>query len=217
MKRIFLLLIAILAISATSATAFAGTGSIRLDPHSSYYPLPVMLSSPATFNVTVKDADGAFDPHVLLVLTNASYQGLSGNVVVNWTGGQISIVPRDFIEPVGTKIPPEATNGAAYTVASLREHIGVNGTADNSIWYTFKPILNGPLSKSGDLFTVTITSTETRMLVYVLGKSSEAEMKFDMKVPNTQPGLVVPEPMPVLVTIGSFAALALYAIKRKKD
>ena len=212
MKRIFLLLIAILAISANSAIAFAGTGSIRLDPS-----LPIMLSSPATFNVTVQGADGAFDPHILLVMTNASYQGLSGNVTVNWTGGQISIAPGDFIEPVGTKIPPEATNGAAYTVSSLRDHIGVDGTGDNSLWYTFKPILNGPLSKSGNLFTVTITSTETRMLVYVLGKSSEAKTEFDMRVPPTQPGLVVPEPMPVLITIGSFAALALYAIKRKKD
>lgn len=217
MKKLFLLLIAILAISASSATAFARTGSIRLDPRSSYYPLPVMLSSPATFNVTVQDAQVAFDPHILLVMTNASYQGLSGNVVVNWTGGQIIIAPVDFIQPADNKIPPEATNGAAYTVASLREHIGVNGTADNSIWYTFKPILNGPLSHSGDLFTVTITSTETRMLVYVLGKSSATKTEFDMKVPNTDPGLVVPEPMPVLITIGSFAALGLYAIKRKKD
>jgi hypothetical protein len=217
MKRIFLLLIAILAISATSATAFAGTGSIRLDPHSSTYPQSIMLSSPATFNVTVQGADGAFDPHILLVMTNASYQGLSGNVTVNWTGGQISIAPGDFIEPVGTKIPPGATNGAAYTVSSLRDHIGVSGASDNSLWYTFKSILSGPLSKSGNLFTVTITSTATRMLVYVLGKSSEAATEFDMKVPNTQPGLVVPEPMPVLITIGSFAALALYAIKRKKD
>jgi hypothetical protein len=54
------------------------------------------------------------------------------------------------------------------------------------------------------------------MLVYVLGKSSLTATLFDMKVPPTQPGLVVPEPSVLLAIIGSFGALALYAFKRRK-
>jgi hypothetical protein len=211
MRKTAYLLIILLALAASSSVAYAGTGGIRIDPHSSYYPQPISLTSPATFNVSTTNGN-SYDPHLLLVMTDAAYQGLSGNVVVNWTGGSISIPKGSFIIASGQKIPPGTTNGADYTVASLRDHIGSTGT----LWYAFEPILNGPLSESGDLFTITLTSTNLRMLVYVLGKSSLTATLFDMKVPPTQPGLVVPEPSILLAIVGSFGALALYAVKRRK-
>jgi hypothetical protein len=211
MRKIAYFLVIFLTLAAISSVAYAGTGAIRLDPHSSYYPQPVMLKSPATFNVSTTNGN-SYDPHILLVLTDAAYQGLSGNVVINWTGGSITIPKGNFTMASDQKIPPGTTNGAGYTVASLRDHIGSTGT----LWYAFEPILNGPLSENKVPFTITLTSTHLRMLVYVLGKSCLTADLFDMKVPPTQPGLVVPEPSVLLSIAGSFGALALYAVKRRK-
>ena len=220
MKRstyIILTVLFVLSASACLVKANGGTGQIRIEPHSSGYPSPIMLSSPATFNITVQTGS-SYDPQVLLVMTNASHQGLTGNVVVEWTTGTVSFAPADFTmdDTDGDKIPPSGTtNGASYTVASLKVHIGVSGSADDAIWWALKSFLSGPITTTPTEFNITLPSTSPRMLVYALGKSSPTADLFDMKVPNTLPGLVVPEPATILATLASFAVLGLFAYKHK--
>jgi hypothetical protein len=222
MKKIILISLAILLIASVSPVlAKEGTGQIRIAPA-----LPIKLTSPATFNISVTTGL-SYNPHIFLVMTNACHQGLTGNVVVKWSGGTLNIASSDFTSENtnGKKVPPGTTNGAAYTVGSLKSELGV---ADK-IWWAFKPFLSAPLSTTPTEFTITITSTHPKMLVYALGMSKNDEIRsdalsgtacvelFDMKVPNSIPGFVIPELGPLLLALGSFGALALYTVKRKKD
>lgn len=209
MKKTMLIPITLLIIAfASPVFATGGTGQIRIMPQ-----LPIALSSPATFNVSVTTGE-SFDPHLLLVMTNACYNGLSGDVVATWAGGSVTFLTSDFAadNTNGNKVPPGTTNGADYTVASLKSHLNV---AD-AVYWACKPFLSGPITTSPTSFTITFTSTSPKMLVYALGKSNQTASLFDMKVPNTIPGFILPELATVLLATGSFAALGLYAIKRRK-
>lgn len=193
-------------------------GTIRIEPHGSYYPLPIMLKSPATFNISTMTSI-AYEPHILLVMTNASYQGLTGSVLVNWTGGSTSF-PKESFTPVSNNneyIPTGAVfEGARYRVSSLKEHLGVNGTEDDTLWYVFGPFLSGPITTTPQTFNVTLPSTNPRMLVLALGKS-ECSNEFDMRVPPSIPGFVVPNLAAILLTLSSFTAFVFYAIVRRKS
>lgn len=211
MRRQIAILTVIVALALLIVPAYAAT--IRIDPHSSTYPNAVMLSSPATFNISdVSKTD--YDPHILLVMTVASYNGLSGDVVVAWTGGSITFHKADFALATfggGNKIPPGVT--ADYTVASCADHLGVSG---NNVYYAFGPFLANKIDSTKQEFTVTASSTALRMLVYAIGREGSITAPLNNKVPNTQPGLVVPEPAIVLLMLAPFAALGTYAIKRRK-
>jgi len=211
MNKIVLLSLVVLIMALVSPVlATGGTGQIRIQPA-----LPIMLSSPATFNVSVTTGSSYY-PQILLVMTNASYNGLTGNVVVKWATGTVSFAPADFTgdNTNGDKVPPTgATNGANYPVGSLKSHLGTT----DMIWWAYKPFLSGPLTTTPTQFNITLPSAHPRMLVYVLGKSTNsATALFDMKVPNTIPGFIVPEPGPILLSLGSFAAFGLYAVKRRR-
>jgi hypothetical protein len=207
-----LLVIALVVVPIVSAE----TGNLRISPA-----LPAMVSSPADFE-TWAQSNSVNDPHIFLVMTKACYDGLTGNVAVKWAGGTVTIQTVDWTQETGdgNKVPPGATNGAGYTVSSLKSHL----TTADSIYWAFKPFLGGQtLTQTHASFNVTLPSTSPKMLVYVLGKSgspdagaSAASDLFDERVPPTIPGLVVPELGPVLLASSSFAALGLYAVKRRR-
>ena len=208
-RRLLISIVMIALLAICTRPVFA-QGQIRLDPHSSYYPLPIMLSSPATFNVSTESPEHtAYNPVILLVMTNGSYQGLTGDVLVEWDGGSRSFAKGDFTSVVGNLFK-------RYTVASLKEHIGVNGTQDDALYYAYGPFLSNPINATSQTFNVTLPSTNPRMLVYVLGSSSENSGDLDMFVPPTQPGFVVPDLATILLASASFSAFALYALKRRK-
>jgi hypothetical protein len=213
MKKIVFISLAVIALLAIAGPVFAAT--IRIDPHSSTYPNAVMLTSPATFNISdVSKTD--YDPHILLVMTVASYNGLSGDVVVTWSGGSLTFHKADFTLAtfgVGNKIPPGVANSAEYTVASCADHLGVSG---HDVYYAFGAFLANPISSTKQEFTITASSTALRMLVYAIGRENSPTCALNNKVPNTQPGLVVPELVPALLSLGSFSALGVYAIKRRR-
>lgn len=213
---------------AVKACDGAATGALRIEPHGSYYPLPVMLSSPANFTITAIDKKTVYCPTILLVMTNASYQGLTGNVTVVWDGGSITFKKGDFtvVSDNNAYVPPTGTTqGARYRVSSLKEHIGVKGTADDTLWYAYGPFLSRPVNQIPQTFTVTLPSTNPRMMVYALGKISCLSNFFDVtccgklntRVPPTRPGFVVPDLAPIMLTGASFSAFGLYAIKRRKN
>lgn len=129
----------------------------------------------------------------------------------------MNFAKADFtMEEVNSANVPDTGAAVPYEVATLKEHIGVNGTENDAIWWAMKPFLSGPITFDPTEFTITITSTNTRLMVSVLGKSSETAELLDMRVPPTQPGFVVPEPSILLAIAGSFGALALYTVKRRK-
>lgn len=203
--------IALLAVTANPV--FGQVGTIRIEPHGSYYPDPIMLSSPATFNISVQPAgDPTTDPQILLVMTNSCYHGLTGTVNVTWTGGFIAF-PKPWTEVnTGEYVPPTGTTqGVRYQVSSLKDHLNTS----ESVWWTYGPFLAGDITQIKQEFTVTLPSSDPRMLVYALGKTGETEL-FTNRVPPTMAGFVVPELGPVLLALASFSAFALFAIRRRR-
>ena len=231
MRRLILaaMVMTLLALIASPLTVQAhgeATGALRITPHGSYYPLPIMLSSPATFNITAIDSKTVCNPNILLVMTNASYQGLTGDVIVEWVGGSRSFSKASFtaVHNNNAYVPPSGVSeGARYRVSSLKKHIGVNGTADDTLWYVYGPFLSRCVNQTPQTFTVTLPSTNPRMLVYAIGKIVSFSCfdiaccySFDTRVPPTMPGFVVPDLAPVLLALASFSAFGVYAIKRRK-
>ena len=194
MKKANLLILIALAIS-TSIIALpvnAGVGGIRIEP-----PLPIMIESPAEFKIYVQNGDTANDPHIFLVMTESCYVGLTGDVNVTWEGGYITITTWN-LEAGETKLPPGSKEGADYTIASLKSHLETS----EQIYWAFEPILGGALTTDPVNITVTLPSSDPEMLVYIMGKSEGSEL-FDMSVPPTIPGFVVPE-----IPLGTIAGLA---------
>jgi hypothetical protein len=202
-KIAFLTLIAMLAFA--TAPVYAG-GTIRIDPC-----LPAMVSSPATFAISdVSKVD--YVPQILLVMTVASYNGLSGDVLVTWTGGSITFHELDFelAEFGGPKIP--FADEPVYTVASCADHLGVSG---NDVYYAYAPFLDNNIDSTPQSFTITASSTALRMLVYAIAREGSETGAFSF-VPPTQPGFVVPELATILLSLAPFGAFGLYMYKRKK-
>ena len=186
-----------LVLSVYASVAFAPpTGVLRIDP-----PLPYMNESPAEFTVWVQGVSTAYNPIVLLVMTESSYNGLSADPEVEWDGGSIVLAtPWEMETSNGVKIPPAASNGAAYTVASLKDHLETS----EPIYWAIADILDGPIVPDETYeLTVHLESNAPRMLVYVLGESEEGSGVYDMSVPPTIPGFVIPE-----VPLGTVLALA---------
>jgi hypothetical protein len=210
--KLIVSLMAILLASSFVLSAFAGTGSIRIDP-----PLPYMNDSPAEFDVWVQGVDNAYDPIILLVMTDSCMDGLSTYPEVEWNGGAGSVTLNTWYEVTssnGVKIPSFASDGAAYTAASLLEHLD----ASLPIHWAYASILDGPI-EPGETYelTVYLDSDAPKMLVYVMGKSSECSEEYDMSVPPTIPGFVVPEvPIGTLLTLVTMVGTAgLYKYRKE--
>jgi hypothetical protein len=226
MRRLKLisLSIAIIVFAMVISPAFA-EGTIRLEPHGSYYGQPVMLDSPATFyvNVTGEASNPTKDPHVFLIMTETSHNSLTGSVVVNWTyNGPKSVTITTWHKETinSVEVPPNTASGTGYTVASLRSHLNTT----EPIYWAFASILSGKdLTFTPKAFTITLPAAKPRMLVYVLGKvysnhqfNIQCEPCFNNRVPPTQPGFVVPEPTTIATAAMSLVALAGYAIVKRK-
>jgi hypothetical protein len=224
LKKFELLAVVITVVLVTVPFAYAGTatGTIRLSPE-----WPAMVASPANFEIWVEEGgDPTNCPHVLLVMTEDCWNGLTADVVVSWSGGSVSFNKMaDFtgVTDNGAKVPPSGTTeGACYTVASLKDHLSYGLStpisSTETIYWAMDAFLNGPITGIPQTFTVDLPSTEPRMLVYALGKTEGSECldNFSRKVPPTNPGFVIPELAPVVLALASFSAFALYAIRRRK-
>jgi hypothetical protein len=205
------LFIFLTALITAPALAASGSGTIRISPA-----LPVIVESPATFEIWIEGnaQPPTNDPHILLVMTQACYDGLTSDVMVTWSGGSTSFAKTDFTG-VNTGFVPSsgAASGGRYTVAALQDHIGVPHS--ESIYYVLGPFLAGPITQTHQSFIVTLESEAPKMLVFAVGKTNSSTL-FNNKVPPTIPGFVVPELAPVLLALASFGALALYIVKRRK-
>jgi hypothetical protein len=205
--------------------AMAGTGNLNIDPR-----WPAMVESPANFTIWVGGGSAvACNVQVLLVMTEDCYNGLPLSpdvaVEVSWPGDSIEFIQTDFSGVTGAggvNIPDSGTtNGANYNAANLKSHLSEGLStpleAEDWIYWDMKPILGGS-ELTGDAveITVDLKSSNPRMLVYLLAKSTQSSTLYDMKVPPTNPGFLVPEVAPLLLAGSSFGGLALYIFKRKK-
>ena len=216
MRKFVLLALVLMVVIIPSVKAM---GTIRIDPA-----WPVMLESPVDFTIWVNGAGNpTSEPNVFLVMTEACWDNLTGDVVVSWSDGFVSFTNEDFIPAQlnSDKLPPtNTTEGASYTVASLKDHLSCGLSepisSTETIYWAIKPFLSDPLTNTPQMFNATLPSTHPRMLVYALGKTARASNLFDNKVPTTRPGFVVPELGPMLLILAPFSAFAIYAVRRRK-
>jgi hypothetical protein len=235
MKKLILVVMVLTLVAMLTHPVLGNSGgTIRIEPHGSYYPFPVMLDSPADFSIFVQPGgDPTCDPHILLVITNDTYHELADlTVTVNWTDTDtISIDDWTGPETENSKEIPDGWPlhpGVGYTVASLQDHLNTS----DPIYWNFTSFLGAQLTQTPQEFTVTVPlSVPFRMLVYALGKTGEyddfddfgeeiecpeSDAPFDNRVPPTKPGLVIPELATILLTAASFCGFALYGYKRKR-
>jgi len=196
-----------LILSAYVLTAFA-VGTLRIDP-----PLPYMNESPSEFTVWVEgQATAAYNPIILLVMTESSYNGLSADPEVEWAGGSVTLSTWNMETSNGVKVPPSAQPG--YTVASLKDHLDTS----KPIYWAIGAILDGPIVP-GETYelTVYLESSAPKMLVYVLGESEEGSGKYNVFVPPTIPGFVIPEvPLgTVLTLVTMMGAVGVYKLRNR--
>jgi len=208
MKKLILVIIALSVFGITISSVLAAT--IRLDPA-----LPVMVGTEQEFDVWVEgSADNPTrDPHVLLVMTDACYDG--GLAIVTVDSATIAGWEDETEHTEGIKVPHTgAEDGTGYTVASLMDHLGTTET----IWWALAPLTlegDGHITDVRNPFTVTLASSAPRMLVYVLGKTGGSG-DFNNRVPPTNPGFMIPEPATIVAVALSLMALMAYAAHRKK-
>ena len=219
MRRIVLIALVATLVLVTIPSVKAQTGTIRIGPDI----WPIMLESPADFEIWVQGAGNpTSEPNILLAMTEDCWEGLTGKIVVSWTGGSVDFMKADFaaVQVNGEKVPSSGTtNGACYTVAALKDHLSyglsVPISKEETIYCAMKPFLSGDIVKDAQTFTATLPSTHPRMLVYALGKTEGSDI-FDNKVPPTNPGFIVPELGPMLLLLAPLSAFALYTVKRRK-
>ena len=207
-------------------SVIAGTGGLRISPQ-----WPIMVSSPATFTIWAQSAD-SYDVNILLVITQECFDGMpispATSVGLQYGGPLIGFTKDDFTGVTGmggVNVPPgETTPGARYTVASLKDHLdfGLSEAleSDDTIYWAMASLAHAdfdPLTTTPREISVEVDCEDPRMLVYLLGKSVNDATLFDMKVPPTNPGFLVPE-----IVVGSlmaagtmFGALGLFAYKKK--
>ena len=199
----------------------AGTGGLRISQS-----WPIMTETPATFTIWTQNAD-SYDVNILLIATQECYDDMTTGVEVTFDTTTVNILKGDFnliTGSGGVYVPLSGTtNGARYTVASLKDHLdfGLDEALESgdTIYWAMMSLGNDfdPLTTEPKEIIISLDSTNPRMLVYLLGKSENDADLFDMKVPPTIPGFMVPE-----IAIGSimavstmFAALGLFAYKKK--
>jgi hypothetical protein len=182
---------------------------------------PAVVESGETLTIYINSNDPGYDPHVFLAMPYSCWDGLTGPVVVTWTGGSVSIAKGEFMGPEdgsdpGYKLPtdplslPVANDGIGYTVPSLQSHL----ETDEDIYWAFRAFLADDLTLTPQDFTVDLPSTAPKMLVYALARVS-VDGAFSDKVPPTNPGFVVPEVATIMLATASIGALSLYALKRR--
>ncbi len=226
MKKYMMLGMVLLLISIPCVMA-VGTGLLKITPN-----YPTTSPSPTDFTVWC-NSGSSYDVEILLVVTEDCWSNMidSGAVTVKHEGLIIASFDPGHFTPVtgtgGVYVPPSgASNGARYTVASLKDHLdyGMSEPLDSeaTIYWAMAPLLTtgddfDPLGESPEVLTITLNSGEPRMLVYLMGKSENNGELLDMSIPPTMAGFMVPE-----VAIGSimavasmFTALGLYTYKKK--
>lgn len=215
----FAAIIAVLVLfgSPVAASSTCLDGEMIIQPFS-VCRLPLMSSNSSTFTILVNGSAVGTFPNVLLVMTRDCFEGLKGPVLVNWTNGWTSFFKINFWETSAGYVPPETvtdSDNGRYNVTDLRECLDGNSMGGSTLYYVWGAFLGGQtIGQSPQTFTVTLPSTQPRMLVLALAQTPCARF-FNMRVVPVQPGDIIPELNPLLL-IAALTALLVYASKRTK-
>jgi len=216
MKKYVMLFMVLLLVSIPCVMA---QGLLRIDPY-----WPTTVASPAEFEVWCNSGD-SYDVRIHLAVTEDCYDSMAATDAVVVEYGVLEIASFDKTDFTGVTDNGEKVPAViGYTVASLKDHISEGlstplGDTD-TIYWAWKTLDNtafDPLGEDHEEITVTVNAGNIRMLVHLFGNSEDNSGEFDMRVPTTPSGFMVPE-----VAIGSimavaamFTALGLYAYKKK--
>ena len=215
-RKSVLLLSTFLMLLTTICVNVYATGLLEIDPT-----WPTMTDTEETFEIYVKNGGTAYHPQLFLVMTETCWDNLTDVTIDFKDDGskEETLLPGVFNEAVsGQKVPPGYPPGIIYTVASLKDHLGIKGT-DLSIYWTLVPFptgatINGPTEKYK--VHVDLNSTDPCMLVYVYAKSVDSATDYDMKVPPTNPGFMTPEPATIAAIATPTLTLLGYAYYKRK-
>ncbi|MFC1802860.1 hypothetical protein ACFL0D_02715 [Thermoproteota archaeon] len=199
--RLTIVALTLIILSTVTVSAAPKRGTIRIDPNWEDDDPVILEGGSAEFEIYVTE-HAVSHAKLFLVMSQACNDGLTGDVEVDWNG----LVGVSEWSPASSgKIPDEY---AVYTVASLRDHLGV--PSDETIYWALTET-ERPIDETPDTFTVSLPSNSPRMLIYAIGGNSP----FDNKVPPTRPGFVIPE-LP-LGTLSSIATMiGSYVLLRRK-
>lgn len=143
----------------------------------------LVLSSPVTFSIVFDYPNSANFPNILLVMTKTSYQGLTGPILVNWTGGSTSFAKANFQAADSGFIPPQTVtsrDSGRYGLSELRECLGENDTANDVLYYVFGPFLSGSVGRTAQTFNVSLPSENPRMFVLAIARTV-CSTSFDIR------------------------------------
>ena len=213
-RKSVLILSTFLLVLTTICVNVYATGLLEISPT-----WPSMTDTEETFYIWVKNGGTAYIPQLFLVMTDTCHAGLA-EVEIDFhnngpSTGDVTLTDG-FTEETDTdkELPPGYPPGIRMTVASLKSHIGT----DESIWWALVPFpdtINGPTNKYE--VHITLDSTDPSMMIYVYGKSENlAEADYDMKVPPTNPGFMVPEPATIAAIATPTLTLLGYAYYKRK-
>jgi len=182
-----------------------------------------MTGTEETFELWVEGGGTAYYPQLFLVMTETCWDGLTKVEIDFHDDGppvDATIFPDDFIEKTDDDkwLPPSYPEGIRYTVASLKDHLGIGGT-DESIYWTLVTFPTDDTITSNIYYVkITLDSTDPKMMVYVFGKTVDStDAPYDMKVPPTNPGFMVPEPATIVAVATSLIALIGYTTLKNKN
>lgn len=193
----------------STVIAPSGPGVVRIEPHSSGYPDPVMQQSPASFNLSTQSKT-LINGKLLFVITEDCWGGL-GSIRVHWDDLYIPdcvLYQGDFTfdDCASNSWIPKIEE--LYQAASLRDHLGKDES--EGIYWGTCPVPFSSITKTDYInFTVTVDSEDIRVLVYAYGDSG-------LRVPNSRPGFVIPEiPMGTILGLATMVAAATLFNRQK--
>lgn len=179
----------------------------------------LIVSTPATFSISFDCSNSANFPNILLVMTKASYENLTGEIMVNWTGGSASFAKANFQTVDNGYVPPPTVtsyDSGRYGLSELREHLGANDTANDALYYVFGPFLSGSIGQTPQSFNVTLPSENPHMLVLAIARTV-CSTSFDIRVQFT---MIIPEFDPVslglVLGVLGFCLISTHFVSRSK-
>jgi hypothetical protein len=213
LKKGLLLLMPLLLFTTICVHVYA-TGLLAISPM-----WPTMTDTEENFEIWVKNGGTAYYPQLLLVMTEPCYDGLTSVSIDFNDDGSIEETVTVFDTAASGNVPVSYPEGIRYTVASLKDHLGIEGSPDPIYWILVDFPNGDTIEGDTDKYEVKITlnSENPKMLVYVYGKSENSETAvYDIKVPPTNPGFMVPEPATIAAVATPTLTLLAYALFKRK-
>jgi len=205
---------------------------------------PIIANSPADLIIYVTTAQHSPTKNVwlLIALNKPTYDAIDNitavgvDVSVTFEKARFVLAQYSNGQYDPARIPPEAANGPydptypgctnddQHATSAVGEKVGGKG---EDVYYAYE-FFKDSITKTPYEFTVTLNVASSmdvsleKALVLAFGRAIPDDngnyygLPFDIHTPYSGSTLVVPELAPILLTLSSFGALGLYAIRRRK-